>query len=277
MTDTTVDAPGSTTPPDELGHRRRVAALGEDIADLLKDLVDRGKEYRELGVPAREWLQEVGKNLSAKPARILGWLSDYVAPVIDIGIGFLDGRNLDEAMVDAFHAGASLGGPQAQPTVSIDPSRMSLSKAREFARIVVDGSPPLDPDPQWLDPTQALVNLAQCFLGYDAELLDNAETPQTIRMRKVIDRLFADAPTKNAAGEDQRPAIEAHVILRGMTAPLLGILSTTPEGVLHLGTPTQHNGATVLIEQFFDYSDVVAVTVFRDVKVTAAPRIITPS
>lgn len=107
-------------------------------------------------------------------------------------------------------------------------------------------------------------------------------------MELVLARLFAEAPKlEDASGNSvagQAPALQCHIVLRpGVT--LQGVLSQTPEGMLRMLTPTQipdptggRNGArTVLAEQFFHVSDVVAVAIERPVTASPGSRIHTTS
>jgi hypothetical protein len=104
----------------------------------------------------------------------------------------------------------------------------------------------------------------------------------TVRMAAVIDRLFAEAPKlEHADGttdETQAPALQCHIMLRGIPRDLYGALSRTPEGTLRMLTmamrqdPKQLNPLTrkplevpILCEQFFDVADVVSIMVEREV------------
>jgi hypothetical protein len=95
----------------------------------------------------------------------------------------------------------------------------------------------------------------------------------------TIQRLFKENPSPLP---DQAPAIECGVMLRGVPVTLLGSLSETREGGLRLLSPdpTQERprpGMPVkMIEQFFDYEDVMVVAVRRAVTMEA-PRIIQSS
>jgi hypothetical protein len=96
---------------------------------------------------------------------------------------------------------------------------------------------------------------------------DNLSNNRAIH--KMIARLLDEAPVLND-DPTQAKALQCHVILRGQIQPLPGALSTTPEGGLRLLTPGAIDNRPCLMEQFFDYDDVVAVIIER--AVTAAPR-----
>lgn len=57
---------------------------------------------------------------------------------------------------------------------------------------------------------------------------------------------------------DQTPAVECAIILHGMATSLVGSLSETPEGGLRLLSPIgKTRGEIEMVEQFFDYADVL--------------------
>lgn len=95
-------------------------------------------------------------------------------------------------------------------------------------------------------------------------------------MACVVDRLFAESETlTDAAGnplENQTPALDCVVMLRGMTSSIRGALSTTPEGAYRMMTPHEEGRQRVLIEQFFDPKDMVLIGLIREVR-TSAPLI----
>jgi hypothetical protein len=93
----------------------------------------------------------------------------------------------------------------------------------------------------------------------------------------TIQRLFKESPSPLP---DQAPAIECGVMLRGVPITLTGSLSETPEGGLRLLSPDPAQERPIrpgtplkMIEQFFDYEDVMVVAVRRAVTMDA-PRII---
>jgi hypothetical protein len=111
------------------------------------------------------------------------------------------------------------------------------------------------------------------------------DTTRATRMRATIARLFAEAPRMTlpdgTPDPSQAPALECYVLLRGCPAAIQGIVSTTPEGGLRMMTPSEvadkdapppaHPRAPrptkmVMIEQFFDYEDVITIAVQREVK-----------
>ncbi len=89
----------------------------------------------------------------------------------------------------------------------------------------------------------------------------------------TIQRLFKENPSPLP---DQAPAIECGVMLRGLPVTLEGSLSETPEGGLRLLTPDPRQERPIkpgtpvkMIEQFFDYKDVMVVGIRRQVTLDA--------
>jgi len=87
----------------------------------------------------------------------------------------------------------------------------------------------------------------------------------------TIQRLFKENPSPLP---DQAPAIECGVMLHGVPVTLTGSLSETPEGGLRLLSPDPAQERPIrpgtpvkMIEQFFDYEDVMVVAVRRAVTV----------
>jgi hypothetical protein len=74
---------------------------------------------------------------------------------------------------------------------------------------------------------------------------------------------------------NQAPAVTCAVVLRGMTSSLFGALSETPEGGLRLlspnGPPVAGARVTSMIEQFFNYEDVLVFGIVREVKTESYP------
>lgn len=265
--------PPPITDTDELGTRRKVLGLADDIADLLKDLWDRVKEYGDLGVPAREWLKLVGARMPQRFDSFIEWASPYISGAIDIGLPYVSGK-LGEEMV-ASRVVEEARERHREDHVTGKLVTVNLSKARDTALLIADEDPPLHED---------LRNLAESFLALDDDAIRMAESPSTIRMRRLIGRLFAEAPKLETPGKgadtDQAPAVEVNVILRGLMQPLSGVLSKTPEGTLKLLTPIPPDrtpGKVIMIEQFFDYADVTSVAVQRELSVSAPSSIIVSS
>lgn len=68
----------------------------------------------------------------------------------------------------------------------------------------------------------------------------------------------------------QSPAVRCAVMLRGAPHAISGVLSETAEGGLRMLSPLESGD---LVEQFFDYEDVLVVAVQRSVT-TSGPRIV---
>lgn len=255
-------------------HRGRVLALGADVADLMKDILDRAKELRELGVPAREWLEVVAGNLPETAARIVAgpWVTHYVAPALDGALAMLGGSPAGVAGGIIFDSAVKARQEKhAQDDEEFEGAyRVGLARARGVAKGILDDIAET-PTEERTEEDAELLNLSQAFLALDADLVRLAETPSTIRMRETLRRLFSEAPKLEGA-VDQAPALDVHILLRsGAPIQFSGVLSTTPEGALRLLTPVDNN----FIEQFFDYSDVTSVAIVREVKKTEGSRIIT--
>lgn len=91
----------------------------------------------------------------------------------------------------------------------------------------------------------------------------------TNRIRDTINRLFQEAPKlEDANGKprgDQAPAIECQIVLKAGMA-LQGALSVTPEHTLRMLSLNQtQTGEPVMIEHFFDYDQVSAISIPRKV------------
>ena len=103
------------------------------------------------------------------------------------------------------------------------------------------------------------------------------------RMRRLINRLLDESPKLEMPGhgadDDQTPAMEATVTIRGLMQPISGVLSLTPEGTLKLliQVPGKAGELPALMEAFFDYSDVNTIAVERAVTASVGSRIIQSS
>jgi hypothetical protein len=107
----------------------------------------------------------------------------------------------------------------------------------------------------------------------------NAELrkPAASVMRETVERLFAEAPkltnTDGSPQDGQAPAMECMVMMRS-GAVISGVMSVTKDGALRMLTQGTRNSngsrqVPILVEQFFDFSDVMMVAVER--QVTASP------
>lgn len=193
-------------------------------------------------------------------------------------------------------------------------SRMIVRQALDGLRplLASDGRPILPPeaagaltDDSMVDSMSALLDLVQMMMSGDRSatcghimgmmegdpllsgvvakmesamdhLKNEIQAPPEAPCWATIQRLFKENPSPLP---DQAPAIECGVMLRGVPMTLMGSLSETPEGGLRLlsrsGQATP--GADIpMIEQFFDYEDVMVIAVQRKVTVNA-PRIIQSS
>lgn len=260
---TTTDA----TPDNDFTIRRRRQQLCDDLSDLIADLVERSNELGAIGMPIAEWLPTVfnpsdyGDKI-AELAQRQGHLVPMALDLLKIYATGADPREaifkyLPEIIAKNPSMGSAMMGFGTGSAMMGDPA----------------GAPHVQPP-----------NLRGGVLHEDFDPSSIEESISALRMRKVITRLFAEnsPPTVDGAGEPdetQAPAMDVHILLRSASIQFSGILSTTPEGGLKLLTPVDgKNGqAPVMIEQFFDYADVVSIAIVREVKVTPSSRIITRS
>lgn len=113
------------------------------------------------------------------------------------------------------------------------------------------------------------------FAGDVAVSFDLNRTPMDDR----LDILFAEAPKLPArpGDSDQAPALECLVTLPSGSG-LQGVLSRTPEGLLKMmSQAADASGRQFLVEHFFAVHEISAITVRRDVKVTAPSPIVLSS
>ncbi len=255
--------PDNVVPEDEMGRRRRVLELSEQMGDLVSDMVDRAKEFKELGVEMPEWLSYV-----FNPVDFGDHLYEFVriygqfAPVV-----------IDGLLAIATGEDPRLAAVKHLPTLISGAGLPSfLGKTLKPEPVQSTGTPTAGPSPESHAEFEK-----QVASGYFEDRVAHR------RMRNVIARLFAENSPEAVDGagkadEFQAQAMEVHILLRGAPMQFSGVLSTTPEGTLKLLTPVEVSGkAPVMIEQFFDYADVTSVAIVREVKATVGSRIITSS
>jgi hypothetical protein len=175
----------------------------------------------------------------------------------------------DEAMVDAMSSLLDLLGVILGPTPDHASSARRLIGMMEgdptFVGVVAKMESALD----------RLSAVPSGTIGSLPPWATPAPTPQQPPSWATIQRLFKENPSPLP---DQAPAIACGVMLRGVPMTLEGALSETPEGGLRLlsrGAAIPGGGVS-MVEQFFDYEDVMVVAVQRKVTVDA-PRIIQSS
>lgn len=259
-------------PVEEMNRRRRVTELASDLADIWRALGGKERELREMGVPTDEWIDLALRSLSSEALAQIGPNTRRVLPIlVDVVVRLCGGEQLTAGdYADAVRIGAGIaddGHDHATPSI---------------VQLLIASLPDMIPT------IMGAVGASKAD-GPQVPLEDEL-TSEGYRMRAVIDRLFADAPKLEnpATGkpvDDQAPAVEVHLVLK-TGQQLQGVLSTTPEGTLRLATPNQRVdprtkqpvGAPVLIETFFDYEQVSAVAVVREIAIEAGPAspIITP-
>lgn len=244
--DPTPSTPDNLIPPDELEFRRRVLSATEQLADLGKDMMERVRELRELDVPAADWVPLVLQH--APP---------MVQTLYDRYGGFLTGAF--DGFFDAVGAGAKTG---TEGIVAAMGGALRRDHRSAVAQVA-----------QELNASGAMVQMP------DDVGADELHSFEGLRMKRLIDRLFAQAPKlTDASGKPdptQAPALECHVMLKAGGA-VVGSLSVTPEGMLRMLSPNQAKGGKpVMIEHFFDYEQVADIAVFREISATAGSGIIT--
>lgn len=120
--------------------RDRVLSLSSDVADLLKDLVDRARELHEHGVPAREWLDLVAARLPNTADNLLRRVAPYLSPLIDGWLGLGSATTTERATTAGINAGAAAVS-QAMSDVA---RRDGGSRMREVIARLFSEAPRLD-------------------------------------------------------------------------------------------------------------------------------------
>jgi hypothetical protein len=223
------------------------------MADLCKDAAERFLELHEIGVDTRDITQLVIQHFPAELRDVMG-----------------DGQALAFSF-DSLYCSVTI----PKPTNDEERRDFSRKASAIMSKYESAGSGVMG----------GMYNQVQ-------ELLDRqVRDPSLGRkpMGKVIDRLFAEAPKlQDASGnpvEGQAPALECVVVLATTSVPpISGVLSRTPEGALRMMSPAEIPDPTkdprtkatkpVLIEQFFEERDVIAVVLQRDVTASPGSRIV---
>lgn len=249
----TIETDDNVVPVEELNRRRRVSELCIALAAAVQDAGAAIGQLRQTS-PTDEWVHLAIEKLPALNKK-LGERSYELAPAL---VGFFlkawDDRMTSEdgGSFAAGLASAMLGdGGFAQMITPL----LEMFGRRTFAT---------EPHP--------------APFAADADII-HAMSPDTIRIKHVIERLFAEAPKLTAEDgtprDDQAPALECMLVLKsGMQ--VAGSLSVTPEGTLRLLMLNQRTdrgmaGAPVMTESFFDYDQVSMITVKREVTLGQAP------
>lgn len=229
--------PNNVIPPNEMEHRRRVIQCISELGDLSKSVADRVRELREMGVPMTDWVPVLVEHGSPVIQGLYHRYGTFVTSALD-------------GLMDAKAAGAKNGVESMLAAILGSASRA--------------GKSPLDNTPE--EPDDVDTGAAPHCFGFEA-----------VRMKRVIDRLFSDAPkmTDGAGKPDptQAPALQCHVMLKA-GGSIQGALSVTPEGTLRMMAPNQIGQKPVMVEHFFDYEQVADIAIFREVK-TEGSRIVT--
>lgn len=293
MTD--IDNAEAAAPENELAKRRFVLETTERIGEVLGYIAHAYQALHQAGIPTKDWLPLVLEHLpEPHRARFLQGSKTSGAAAIDLAAVFIQSGPV--AAIEAVGSILSRGKGDGSPSpgfaagASIATGALRMLFGPRFG-IKEDASEPGDPgDDTDGDDTgaDAETDTDRISRGIDGSI-------SAARMRLTILRLFETAPRMtNPDGSpdtSQAPALPCHVVLRtGAIPPLEGVLSTTPEGGLRFLSPVEvedkdadtsnlHPRApkptkTVLCEQFFDYADVVAILVQRDIKATPGSGIV---
>lgn len=235
-----------TTEPNDLAKRRRVHQLTAEMADLLKAGAERYVELHDIGVDTRDIVKLIGAELPTAANELVA-----------------QNESLAFSM-DAAYLSLTM------PTPKTDDERREQSKrmAALMGKYYDSG-----------------MDTAPAFFSQATELIERkSRDPQLgwTPMRRLIERLFAEAPKLNDASgspvEGQAPALECSIVLRTLPMQLTGSLSRTPEGILRLLSPTEiqdpqtKRQKMVLAEQFFELEDVVTIVLQRDISMSANER-----
>ena len=244
-------------------RRRRVLQLAEGIGDYLAALGGNIVELREIGTPTLEWWPLVLGRLPPAVEAKLGVTrgSDAITALIDLAALYLEGNPPapDVAAAGALHIGTGLG--------TMLGGALTMDKAIDLLRIAL---------PMFMGRSQPPPSLPHTLTPEEIAEMNAEYKPP---LRKVVERLFAEAPKLTAPDgtprADQAPALECHVVLQAGQA-IQGSLSVTPEGTLRLLAPNQIGKPPrlVMVEHFFDWNQVADIAVVREVEAEAeAPRI----
>lgn len=262
-------------PVEEMQRRRHVAHTAESIAVYWKSIGEAISELHDLGVPHAEWVDLASRHLSQAAQDRLGDKGRKVVPiVIDLitrSFARPDGEgNTTADYADAVKAGMGLSDALDGPGIVAMLLAVLPDMVRSFFSRGDTVQLPPDEEPMTLEERQRFQN----------EMVKDSMAPEVRRIKNVIARLFAEAPTLDDA-TDQAPALECHIMLK-CGGQIGGALSVTPEGTLRMlslvqGKPTHRGEAPTVsaVEHFFDYDQVADIAVMRPISVENKSSIIT--
>jgi hypothetical protein len=269
MTDIPTES-DNVVPEGELERRRFVAGEIERLRTAIGLSVHGFLALESAGVPVASWLPILFAGMPEPFAERFGSDTKYGVAMIEAAAAIFRGKEVFEIFPKILGVvfgpdhpaapmvagmAAHLLGKRGEGGVRLPP-RMSIEGEHELRNLMES-----DKDPVPLD-----------------------DTFKTDRMRATIARLLEEAPKlmlpNGKPDPSQSPALQCHVVLNASIPPIEGVLSTTPEGGLRLMTPHQVDGErtpdmhprapapqkTVMLEQFFDYADVVSICVQREIK-----------
>lgn len=231
-------------PSDEFTAKRNLNTIASEHARALVSLVyeaaDRVSEIRKLGlsfegVAARVWSHLGAAAVDALSAEQFATLYGGILSLTSAFYVTVEG----ESDADRLRRIARIGGGQ---TTDGTASRFMEAAERMADRIDAEAVPP--------------------FLA-----------PRSIET--TIRRLLTDAP---APLPNQAPALECAIMLVN-GHPVEGILSESPDGGLRMMSANtdpriaNERGVTHMIEQFFDYADVICIAVRRKITIERSPLV----
>ena len=249
-----METPDNVIPENELARRRRVLQLSDEIVDLCKDLVDRASEFRDLGVPARDWWPLI---LEHAPEKLRSYADHPFQRMI--------AATLIDAMVQM-----SRGEP-----VKFDFDLTRLFEAARDGDDAGDDDDDDDGDGYGYDdadgpPGGLLSRLLPLLMGF---LTSRPSTtpPSIVPASGLLAEICGHLDAAPKVKEQDAPAIECTLLLRGAAGPAIGVLSRAKSmGVFRMLSPASIAGKQVMVEQFFSYADIVSFALIRPIEAKSA-------
>lgn len=277
MSDT--EATDNVIPENELARRRFVLEQADEMSEALCIIGETflGLEGNE--IPIADWLPLVVDRLPAPYNERFSQNIDKFGPIaVALMAAIVRGGPFGKTLLASLPVvlGSVVGGglsKTAEDMIGKIPGYLNADGTPDTGRSDADEDPEDDDDDD-VDDDHA----RDMIVGSDGRWPGDGELAHA-RMRLTLMRLFQDAPRLQLADgtpdPSQAPALPCTLVLRGSIPPVEGVLSTTPEGGLRLMSvvPNRDN-KKVMLEQFFDYSDVVAVCLEREVKASPGSMII---
>lgn len=272
------DTPDNVVPVEEMNRRRRVNELADQVVDLWRDLAERERELREMGVPTETWMEVAStrftnNNIAERISGGIPILAHLVELIVKFGARTGPSYEpLDFGKIFKGGAWASSSGAGFSLADLLPLALNGLKESFPSLAAMFGGKAPVGGFPPGYEPV----------VGEPPEPVSTAGgnyvNMSTIPMYRLIQRLFAEAPklenTDGTPREDQAPAIECAIMFKGGHG-IQGALAETPEGTLRMLVFGQDpkSRELVTIEHFFKYDDVVDIAVPRKSAVSEGSRI----